>query len=153
MNNYQKIMKDKEVFYLNAEHERIVERHIRKVKRLMYFATETTGSGKYQDFLSILDSIYLYSNNFFSTMVDKNNSDAGSVAEFLFLIPNMCFYTAVGFLTALKNGENDEELRKGVESVGFHCEQTTSELADVLIDKTENDKILKDIFDTRISKN
>ena len=49
--------------------------------------------------------------------------------------------------------ENDEELRKGVESVGFHCEQTTSELADVLIDKTENDKILKDIFDTRISKN
>ena len=38
--------------------------------------------------------------------------DEGLVEEFIFLIPNMVFYTAIGYLTALKDGENDYLMRR-----------------------------------------
>ena len=81
-------MKDIEIIYLNDEHEQIIEGYLKTIKKLMYFATENTETGKYQDFLTILNSIYLYSNNFHATMIDKSNIEKGAVAEFLFLIPN-----------------------------------------------------------------
>ena len=86
-------------------------------------------------------------------MVDKDKSESGSIAEFLFLIPNMSFYTSIGFLTALKNGENDSDLRDSLEKIGVNCEHITGELADVLIDETEKEKMLKDIFDIQVNKN
>lgn len=153
MNNYQEIMKDTEVFYLNAEHEKIVEKNLLRVKRLMYFATENTERGKYQDFIAILESIYLYSNNFYTTKVFKKDSDSAAVEEFLFLIPNMLFYTAIGFLTALKGADNNNEIRDSLQKIGFNFEEITSELADVFIDETEKDKILKDIFNAQVTKN
>ena len=55
MNNYQEIMKDSEVIYLNDSHEKIVESHIKEVKKLMYYATDKVSTGKYKDFLTILD--------------------------------------------------------------------------------------------------
>ncbi len=146
MNNYQKIMKDKKVIYLNAEHEEIIKKHIKRFKKLMYFATENTQEGKFQDYLTILNSIYMYSNNFYSTVISKKNCDNGAVSEFLFLIPNMSFYTAIGFLTALKDGENDSELKNHLEQIGLYCEDTTGELADILIDETEENRLIKEIF-------
>jgi len=123
-------MKDNKVIYLNDEHQQIVEKH-----------------------LNILDSIYSYSNNFHDTVISKKNCDNGSVAEFLFLIPNMSFYTAIGFLTALKDGNNDLELREILEKIGENCEDTTGELADILIDETENEKLINDIFGKILNKN
>ena len=146
-------MKDIEIIYLNDEHEQIIEGYLRVIKKLMYFATENTETGKYQDFLTILNSIYLYSNNFHATMIDKSNIEKGAVAEFLFLIPNMLFYTSIGFLTALKDGKNDLELRDILERIGLHCEDTTGELADILIDETENEKLINEIFGKMLSKN
>ena len=146
-------MKDIEIIYLNDEHEQIIEGYLKTIKKLMYFATENTETGKYQGFLTILNSIYLYSNNFHATMIDKSNIEKGAVAEFLFLIPNMLFYTSIGFLTALKDGENDSELKNSLEEIGFNCENITSELADVLIDETEKKQILKDIFDNQLTNN
>ena len=146
-------MKDSEVIYLNDDHKKIVINHIRQVKKLMYYATEQVGTGKYQDFLTIMKSIYMYSNNFYNTVLKKGEENQGELAEFIFLIPNMSFYTAIGFLTALKNGKNDLDLRDSLEEIGVNCENTTSELADVLIDETEKKQILKNIFDYKISKN
>ena len=146
-------MKDIDIVYLNKEHKTIIGKHLKMISELMYYATENTKSGKYKDFLDILNSIYMYSNNFYSTMVDKQDCENGVVAEFLFLIPNMSFYTAIGFLTALKDGENDLFLRKSLEDIGINCENTTSELADILIDETEQKKIFKDIFDNQLTKN
>ena len=105
-------MKDTEILYLNDQHQEIVESHLKTIKKLMYFATEDVDGGKYQDFLHIVNSIFLYSNNFHKTMVNKVDTDNGVVAEFIFLIPNMIFYTAIGFLTALKDGENIDESEK-----------------------------------------
>lgn len=145
MNNYLKIMKDTDVIYLNEQHKKIVSNHIRLVKKLIYYATEDAESGKFQDFLTILSSIYMYSNNFYNTEVDKKKCDKGTISEFLFLLPNMSFYMAIGFLTGLKNGNNNLDLRDRVEKIAMFCEDTTSELADILIDEEEKKSMLKEI--------
>ena len=56
-------MKKKDILYLNEGHQVVVEGLMEDVKKIMYYATEDEISGKYQDFLNILDSVYLYSNN------------------------------------------------------------------------------------------
>ena len=145
-------MKNTEISYINENHRRIVELHLRKIKKAMYFATEDVGKGKYQEFLDIMNSVYLYSNNFYDTMVEKKGN-GGLLDEFMFLIPNMVFYTAIGFLTALKDGENDFAMRNGLEEIGSICEDTTSELADILIDEKEKVKIIQDIVDLELTKN
>jgi len=146
-------MKDSEVIYLNDDHEKIVDKHIKGVKKLMYYATEQVGTGKYQDFLSIMKSIYLYSNNFYNTMLKKREYDEGEMAEFIFLIPNMSFYTSIGFLTALKDGDNDLMLRDKLERIGFNCENTTAELADVLFEENEKKKFFNTSVDEKINQN
>ena len=145
-------MKNTDIFYLNDKHREIIETHAKNIKQVMYFATEDVNEGKYQDFLHILKSVYLYSNNFHDTML-KKDEDGGVTAEFIFLIPNMTFYTTVGFLTALKDGENDLDLQYYLEQIGEYCENATSELADVLIDEQEKGKLLKDIQDIELSQN
>ena len=146
-------MKDTSILYLNDQHEKIVDMHVKNIKKVMYFATEDCDSGKYQDFLDILNSIYQYSNNFYKTMLNKDKMGEGAMAEFIFLIPNMSFYTAIGFLTALKDGYNNSDMMASLEKIGMHCENATSELADVMIDENEKKKILKDILDIQLSKN
>lgn len=140
-------MKKTEILYFNNDHQHIVEKLLKDIKELMYFATEDEGLGKYQDFLNILDSVFLYSNNFHETTLKKEHDD-GVMAEFIFLIPNMIFYTAIGFLTALKTVENRKIMRDFLEDIGSSCENATSELADVLIDEQEKKKLLKGILET-----
>ena len=94
----------------------------------------------------------MYSNNFHDTILNKEEGD-GVISEFIFLIPNMTFYTAVGFLTALKDGENNSDLQSYLAQVGKYCENATSELADILIDEKEKNKLLKDIKDIELSQN
>ena len=153
MNNYQKIMKDSEVIYLNDSHEKIVESHIKEIKKLMYYATDKVSTGKYKDFLTILDSINMYSNNFYNTMLSRGECNDGEMAEFIFLIPNMSYYTTIGFLTALKNGNNEIHLRDSLEKIGAKCENTTAELVDVLFEETEKKKVSQDNINKKISKN
>ena len=140
------------ISYLNEEHKVIVENLERKIKKVMYFATENVSEGKYQDFLHMLTTVYIYSNNFHDTILKKEKDD-GVVSEFIFLIPNMTFYTAIGFLTALKDGKNNLELQYHLESIGHYCELATGELADIIIDSKENIQLLKDIEGVKITQN
>mgnify|MGYP003625340929 CR=1 FL=1 len=145
-------MNKKDIMYLNKPHQEVVEKLMKDVKELMYYATEDEASGKYQDFLNILESVYLYSNNFHETTL-KIEDDNGAVAEFIFLIPNMLFYTCIGFLTALKNESNSKYMGDYLEDIGGFCENATSELADVLIDVTEDNKALEQIMANQTIKN
>lgn len=145
-------MKKTDILYLNASHQEVVEMLMEDVKKIMYYATEDEIVGKYQDFLNILDSVYLYSNNFHDTTL-KIEDDNGVTAEFIFLIPNMLFYTAIGFLTALKTNDNADEMAVHLERIGSFCENSTSELADVLIDVTDKKKILEDMMEGETIKN
>lgn len=140
-----------EISYLNSKHQQVTEEYIKDLKELMYYATETADNGKYQEFVEIMSSVYIYSNNFHDSMLKKE--DSGVIAEFLFLIPNMMFYTSIGFLTALKNNNNYKELGKYLEEIASATENTTSELADILIDNQEKQKILKELQNVRVSKN
>ena len=125
LKNYKKIVEVIEISYLNNRHEQVVEEYIKDLKKLMYYSTEDVADGKYQDFLEIMSSVYLYSNNFYDSMLKKE--DNGILAEFLFLIPNMMFYTAIGFLTALKDDDNYREMGKYLEQIASITENTTSE--------------------------
>ena len=145
-------MNKKEILYLNAGHQEVVEVLMEDVKKIMYYATENEIAGKYQDFLNILDSVYLYSNNFHDTTL-KVEDDNGVTAEFIFLIPNMLFYTTIGFLTALKTKYNADFMCSHLEKIGSLCENSTSELADVLIDVTDKKKILEDMLESETIKN
>ena len=145
-------MKKTDILYLNSSHREVVEMLMEDVKKIMYYATEDEIAGKYQDFLNILDSVYLYSNNFHDTTL-KIEDDNGVMAEFIFLIPNMLFYTAIGFLTALKTEQNKDSMAVHLEKVGSLCENSTSELADVLIDATDEKRLLEDILESETIKN
>jgi len=145
-------MKKKDILYLNESHQEVIEMLMDDVKKIMYYATEDEISGKYQDFLNILDSVYLYSNNFHDTTL-KIEGDDGVMAEFIFLIPNMLFYTAIGFLTGLKTNENSDDMAIHLEKIGSLCENSTSELADVLIDATDKKRLLEEILDKETINN
>lgn len=144
-------MKQIALSYLNAKHQVVIEQYIKEIKEKMYFSTEHVGEGKYQDFLEILNSIYLYSNNFYDTML--KNEDSAVYDEFIFLIPNMIFYTTIGFLTALKDGDNDEDMIEHLKKIALDCENVTSELADILIDTKENRMFIKSKHDFQLSDN
>ena len=145
-------MKKKDILYLNDSHQEVVENLMEDVKAMMYYATEDEIAGKYQDFLNILDSVYLYSNNFHETTL-KIEGDDGAMAEFIFLIPNMLFYTTIGFLTALKTKENGEDMVVYLEKIADLCENSTGELADVLIDATDEKRLLEDILEKETINN
>ena len=145
-------MKRTDILYLNIGHQEVVEVLMEDVKKIMYYATEDEIAGKYQDFLNILDSVYLYSNNFHDTTL-KVEGDDGVMAEFIFLIPNMLFYTTIGFLTALKTDDNSEDMAIHLERIGNLCENSTGELADVLIDATDKKRLLEDMLENETIKN
>ena len=65
----------------------------------------------------------------------------------------MLFYTAIGFLSALKGTDSNNHIKNSLQKLVFNFEEITSELADVLIDETEKGEILKDIFNTEVTKN
>ncbi len=77
--------------YINKEHEGIVEQYVLYLKKLVYFATEDAGNMKFQEYTEILESVFMYSNNFYDTMTKKKHM----VEEFMFLIPSMAFYLSV----------------------------------------------------------
>ena len=145
-------MKKKDILYLNKRHQVIVENLVKDVKESMYYATENEIDGKYRDFLGILDSIYLHS-NIFNTTTLKTDKDDGVVAEFIFLIPNMLFYTVIGFLTGLKTSDNSDNIISHTEEVGGLCENATGELADILIDITETERLYDEIVELGIEQN
>ena len=142
-------MKKKDILYLNEGHQVVVEGLMEDVKKIMYYATEYEIAGKYQDFLNILDSVYLYSNNFHETTLKIE----GAMAEFIFLIPNMLFYTTIGFLTALKTKENGDDMVVHLEKIANLCENSTGELADVLIDATDEKRLLEGVLEKETTNN
>ena len=127
--------------YINKEHEGIVEQYVLYLKKLVYFATEDAGNMKFQEYAEILESVFMYSNNFYDTMTKKKHM----VEEFMFLIPNMAFYLSVGFFTGLKNKENAKDIEMCIDRLSKKTENLTGELTDVLIDNKEKIDIIEEL--------
>lgn len=127
--------------YINKEHEDIVEQYVLYLKKLVYFATEDAGNMKFQEFAEILESVFMYSNNFYDTMTKKKHM----VEEFMFLIPNMAFYLSVGFFTGLKNKNNAKDIEMCIDRLAKKTENITGELTDILIDNKEKIEIIEEL--------
>ena len=127
--------------YINKEHEAIVEQYVLYLKKLVYFATEDAGNMKFQEYTEILDSVFMYSNNFYDTMTKKKHM----VEEFMFLIPNMAFYLSVGFFTGLKNKNNAKDIEMCIDRLAKKTENITGELTDILIDNKEKIEIIEEL--------
>lgn len=127
--------------YLNQQHREIIENYILYVKKLVYFATEDAGDKKFKDFLTVLDTVFLYSNNFYDSIKERTRMNE----EFVFLIPNMTFYLSVGFLTGLKHKQNSDEMQEFIDRMAKKTENITGELADLLIDTNETIEILQEL--------
>jgi len=127
--------------YINKEHEAIVEQYVLYLKKLVYFATEDAGNLKFQEFAEILESVFMYSNNFYDTMTKKKHM----VEEFMFLIPNMAFYLSVGFFTGLKNKNNAKDIEMCIDRLAKKTENITGELTDILIDNKEKIEIIEEL--------
>lgn len=127
--------------YLNQQHREIIENYILYVKKLVYFATEDAGDKKFKDFLTVLDTVFLYSNNFHDSIKERTRMNE----EFVFLIPNMTFYLSVGFLTGLKHKQNSDEMQEFIDRMAKKTENITGELADLLIDTNETIEILQEL--------
>jgi len=127
--------------YINKEHEDIVEQYVLYLKKLVYFATEDAGNMKFQEYTEILESVFMYSNNFYDTMTRKKHM----VEEFMFLIPNMAFYLSVGFFTGLKNKNNAKDIEMCIDRLAKKTENITGELTDILIDNKEKIEIIEEL--------
>jgi len=127
--------------YINKEHEAIVEQYVLYLKKLVYFATEDAGNMKFQEYTEILESVFMYSNNFYDTMTKKKHM----VEEFMFLIPNMAFYLSVGFFTGLKNRSNAKDIEMCIDRLAKKTENITGELTDILIDNKEKIEIIEEL--------
>jgi len=127
--------------YINKEHEDIVEQYVLYLKKLVYFATEDAGNMKFQEYTEILESVFMYSNNFYDTMTRKKHM----VEEFMFLIPNMAFYLSVGFFTGLKNRNNAKDIEMCIDRLAKKTENITGELTDILIDNKEKIEIIEEL--------
>jgi|TARA_B100001093_G_scaffold323743_1_gene308912 hypothetical protein len=127
--------------YINKEHEGIVEQYVLYLKKLVYFATEDAGNMKFQEYAEILESVFMYSNNFYDTMTKKKHM----VEEFMFLIPNMAFYLSVGFFTGLKNKNNAKDIEMCIDRLAKKTENITGELTDILIDNKEKIEIIEEL--------
>jgi|TARA_R100000951_G_scaffold36077_1_gene30612 hypothetical protein len=127
--------------YINKEHEAIVEQYVLYLKKLVYFATEDAGNMKFQEYTEILESVFMYSNNFYDTMTRKKHM----VEEFMFLIPNMAFYLSVGFFTGLKNKNNAKDIEMCIDRLAKKTENITGELTDILIDNKEKIEIIEEL--------
>lgn len=127
--------------YINKEHQAIVEQYVLYLKKLVYFATEDAGNMKFQEYTEILESVFMYSNNFYDTMTRKKHM----VEEFMFLIPNMAFYLSVGFFTGLKNRNNAKDIEMCIDRLAKKTENITGELTDILIDNKEKIEIIEEL--------
>ena len=65
----------------------------------------------------------------------------------------MLFYTTIGFLTALKTKENNDAMAVHLERIANLCENSTGELADVLIDATDEKRLLEDVLEKETTNN
>ena len=127
--------------YLNDKHKAAVEQYVSLVNEVIYYATEDSSEGKYNEFSELLNTITAYSNNFYRS-VDKNE---GAREEFAFMIPNLLFYMAIGFLTGIQKKNQQYNTMKIVSKLSEQAQEVTGIIADILIDE-EHAERKKELF-------
>jgi hypothetical protein len=121
-------MNYKEIYAVNQKHKALLIKYIVYVKKVAYFATEDSKSGKFKEYHDILDTIIAYSNNFYESIKSNNQLKA----EFAYIIPNLVLYMTIGFMTGLKNKSNEYDLIMLIDRLTRKTEGLTAEITDIL---------------------
>jgi hypothetical protein len=98
----------------------------------VYVATENADDGKYQDFQELLEDILMYHDDFVGIGLNNDN-----VEEWMFTIPNLTMFTALGFFAGLRNKKNDNIIEKCVKNVYNSTMDVVGSLSDLMKDEEE----------------
>ena len=131
--------------YLNDRHQKIVESYVKSVKEVVYYATEESAEGKYNEFTELIGTIVTYSNNFHKSL----NKNDGAREEFAFMIPNLLFYMTIGFLQGIQKKDQEYNTMKVIQKLANGAQEITGKIADILIDESHEDR-RKEIFSEEI---
>ena len=123
----------KEILAVNNKHKMLLEKYIVYVKKIAYFATEDSANGKFKQYHDILETIIAYSNNFYETTTNKKQNKV----EFAYIIPNFVLYMTIGFMTGLKNKNNEYDLIMLIDRLTRKTETLTGEITDILHDELQ----------------
>ena len=122
----------KEFKHINAKHEDLVTKYIIYIQKQVYIATENADDGKYQDFQELLEDILMYHDDFVGIGLNVEN-----VEEWMFTIPNLTMFTALGFFAGLRNKENDRIIEKCVRNAYSSTMDVVGNLSDLMKDEKE----------------
>jgi len=131
--------------YLNDRHQKIVESYVRSVKEVVYYATEESAEGKYNEFTELIGTIVSYSNNFHKNL----NKNDGAREEFAFMIPNLLFYLTIGFLQGIQKKDQEYNTMKVIQKLANGAQEITGKIADILIDESHEER-RREIFSEEI---
>lgn len=128
---------------LNAKHRVLVRQHLKFLQARLYKVTEHDESvGKFLDFQDVLDTIIKYSNDF-KGYTDKERSKD----EWMYMIPTLSLYAALGFLTGIKNSKIERYVDFNAESerIVDSTLNLVGQLSDVLDDYNEKKLIEEEV--------
>ena len=92
---------------INDKHESLLKSQISFIKGIAYEATEDCEEGKFEDYNDILNNIIKYTNKF-QKLIEENNKDK----EWVYMSPNLMLYSCMGFLSGIRNDENNNTINR-----------------------------------------
>lgn len=91
--------------YLNNIHKQLIDKYLKDIQEVMFYITEDMDRGRFHKFNNILINVTKYSNDF-------KEDDKGEVFvnEWIYMIPNLTYYSVLGFLAGITTKHNIDEI-------------------------------------------
>ena len=131
---------------LNKNHEDILQKYISFVQKTVYKATEGFEAKKFLDFNKVLENIIDYTNAYGKFIKTPNIR-----TELAYMTPNLILYSCVGFISGIRNEENNDLLDELSEELFETTVDVIGETTDILEDIIAKEDIQKKIL-TNINK-
>jgi len=131
---------------LNKNHEDILQKYISFVQKTVYQATEEFEAKKFLDFNKVLENIIDYTNAYGKFIETPNRR-----TELAYMTPNLILYSCVGFISGIRNEENNDLLDELSEELFETTVDFIGETTDILEDIRAKENIQKKIL-TNINK-
>jgi len=126
---------------LNKYHEDILKKYISFVQKTIYQATEGYTAKKFLDFNEVLENIIDFTNSFNKIVKSSNRR-----TEWAYLTPNLILYACVGFISGLRNRENNELMSRLSEDLFENTIDLIGETTDILEDMKIKEDMQKQIL-------
>ena len=133
---------------LNKQHEEMLKQYLTFVQGTVYSATEDYKSSKFLDFNEIMENIIDYTNAFNQIVKTSHRR-----AEWAYMTPNLMLYACMGFLSGVKNDENEEEIDSLLKDLFDKTVDFVGETSDILQDIKTKEDMQKKILTIQKEKN